>query len=68
METKIPAFPPNKSVEAPEKELIQALEGLTKAIDLRKLKVRRDFSLLVAHAYALKVLYKINEKKENVKG
>jgi hypothetical protein len=39
-------------------ELLQALKCLTQEINLSKLKVRKDFSLLNAHAYACKVIFK----------
>lgn len=37
-------------------ELLEALQGLTNAIDLSKLNIRKDFSLINNHAYALKVI------------
>mgnify|MGYP000747659551 CR=1 FL=1 len=36
--------------------LLQALKALVREIDLSKLNVRKDFSLLNAHAYATKTL------------
>jgi hypothetical protein len=36
--------------------LREALKGLANEINLSKLNVRKDFSLMNAHAYALKVL------------
>lgn len=37
-------------------DLLAALEELTAAMDLRKLTVRKDYALLVAHAGALKAI------------
>ncbi len=42
-------------------ELLLALEGLAREINLSKLKIRKDFSLINAHAYATKVLHAIKE-------
>ena len=39
-------------------ELLDALRCLTKEIDLGKLSIRKDFSLINAHAYALRAIYK----------
>jgi len=39
-------------------ELLEALEYLTKQIDLSKLNVRKDFSLMNAHACAMKTIDK----------
>lgn len=39
-------------------ELLGALEGLAKETNLSKLNVRRDFSLMNAHAYATKAILK----------
>lgn len=40
-----------------EQELVTALENLTKEIDLKKLNIRKDFSLILAHNCALKAIY-----------
>lgn len=39
-------------------ELLQALRCLTQEIDLSKLNIRKDFSLLNAHASAMKTIFK----------
>ena len=39
-------------------DLLYAIEELTGAIQLSKLNIRKDFSLINAHAYALKVIRK----------
>lgn len=42
---------------AENKRLKEALKGLTENICLRNLNVRKDFSLINAHAFACKVLH-----------
>ena len=39
-------------------DLLAALEGLAKEINLSKLDIRKDFSLMNAHACALKEIHK----------
>lgn len=46
----------NARLIASAPELLYALESLTSEINLRKLNIRKDFSLLNAHAYATKVI------------
>lgn len=46
------------SPEAINAELLQALKGLAGCVDLSKLNVRKDFSLLNAHACAMKAIAK----------
>jgi len=43
-------------------ELLQALKDLAREIDLRKLNIRKDFSLMSAHAFALKAIAKAEGK------
>ena len=43
------------------KEILETLEALVKALSEKKLDVKKDFSLMVADAYARKVLYKYKE-------
>lgn len=43
-------------------DLLEALRSLTKEIDLSKLNVRKDFSLINAHACALKVIHEAEGK------
>ena len=50
----------NARLIASAPELYEALDYLTKEIDLNKLNIRKDFSLINAHACALKALYKVN--------
>ena len=42
--------------------LLQALKSLVKEIDLSKLNVRKDFSLLNAHAFAAKTIHQAEGK------
>lgn len=39
-------------------ELLEALKGLVEEVKLSKLNIRKDFSLINAHAYATKAIYK----------
>jgi hypothetical protein len=48
----------NRDVLAAAPDLLQALKDLTKEINLSKLNVRKDFSLLNAHACATKAIAK----------
>lgn len=43
-------------------ELIQALKDLTKEVNLGKLNIRKDFSLISAHASALKAIFRAEDK------
>lgn len=43
-------------------ELLEAIHSLTKEIDLKKLNIRKDFSLINAYACALKTLAKAEGK------
>lgn len=42
--------------------LLEALKALAKEVDLNKLNIRKDFSLINAHAYALKVIHRAEVK------
>ena len=44
-------------LQADKAKLVSALKDLCGAIDLSKLNVRKDFSLLNAHACALKAIH-----------
>lgn len=48
----------NADLIASAPDLLLALKGLTKEINLSKLNVRKDFSLLNAHACATKAIWK----------
>lgn len=50
-----------RAVNAHE-ELLAALRSLTKQIHLGKLNIRKDFSLINAHAWATKIIAKTEEK------
>ena len=52
----------NARLIAAAPELLDALESLTKEINLGKLNVKKDFSLLVAHANATKMIAKATGK------
>lgn len=41
--------------------LLEALQMLVKEIDLSKLNIRKNFSLINAHAYALKQIHKATQ-------
>jgi hypothetical protein len=43
--------------------MLEALKDLAKEIDLSKLNIRKDFSLINAHAVALKTIYKAEGKE-----
>lgn len=43
-------------------ELVEAIRALTKEIQLNKLNIRKDFSLINAHACALKAVFKAEGK------
>ena len=49
----------NARLVASVPELLYALQSLAGQIDLSRLNVRKDFGLLNAHAFALKVIHKI---------
>jgi len=44
-----------------KQQLITALEDLTKEINLKKVNVKKDYSLMVAHAQATKLLFNIKK-------
>lgn len=48
----------NARLIAAAPELLRALQDLTKSIELAKLNVKKDFSILNAHACATKAIYK----------
>ncbi len=48
----------NARLIAAAPELLEALQSLAKEINLSKLKIKKDFSLINAHAAALKAIYK----------
>jgi len=56
------AAPVKPSLEMINAELLQALKALVGEIDLSKLSVRKDFSLLNAHACATKTVAKAEGK------
>lgn len=45
-----------------QEEILTALKELTNAISLKGLKIKRDFNLLNAHAYATKILHLAKEE------
>ena len=51
-----------KSLESYHAMLFQALKDLVAQIDLRKLTIKKDFSLLNAHASATKAIQQSEEK------
>jgi len=53
--------PATATLFASAPELLNALRGLTKEISLSKLNVRKDFSLMNAHACALKLIHKLEQ-------
>ena len=48
--------------------LLQALKDLTAAIDLSKLNIRKDFSLLNAHAFATRAIYEAEQAQAEGRG
>lgn len=46
-------------------ELLEALERLVEQIDLSKLSVKKDFSLMNAHAQASKLIHQIKHAEED---
>lgn len=61
VEIEDPEGEANARLIAAAPELYEALNGLVSEIDLSKLNVRKDFSLLNAHAYAAKALHRVEE-------
>jgi len=53
------------SIVTLEAELLAALKGLVKEIPLRGLNIRKDFSLINAHAAATKAIAKATEEVLN---
>lgn len=51
------------AIAAPE--LLEACKGLVEVIDLSKLKIRKDFSLINAHAYATKIIAKAEGRNDH---
>jgi hypothetical protein len=54
----------NSRLIAAAPDLLEALKYLTAQIDLGKLNVRKDFSLINAHASALQAIFKATGKEE----
>lgn len=53
---------PSVGLIAAAPELLEALKGLVAEIYLSKLNIRKDFSLINAHAYATKIIQKAESK------
>lgn len=51
-------------LKAINRELAEALDGLYKKVDLKKLNIKKDFSLIAAHAQAGTALHKYNSTNQ----
>jgi hypothetical protein len=59
-----PAVHSNALLISAAPDLLEALEYLTKQINLSGLKIKKDFSLINAHANACKAIYKAKGETE----